>query len=248
MPATSITDKVVFITGANRGIGKAFAATALSQGAKKVYACSRDVSKLQDLIDMDSERVVAVQLDVTNSEQIDAAAQAAQDVEILVNNAGMGSSLGGPVSATSDESGMRKEMDTNYFGVVKMVRAFTDILKVNGGGVIINILSVAGLTNFPFAPGYSASKHAAHAMTQHLRAELVKQDTLVCGVYPGPIDTDMAKDLPFDKASPESVAEKVYAAIAKGEEDVFPDPFAEEFARQLQADRKALEKSNASVL
>ncbi len=248
MPAIEVNDKVVFITGANRGIGKAFAITALEQGAKKVYACSRDESKLGDVIAAGGDRVVPVTLDVTNQDQIDAAAAQAGDVQILVNNAGMGASLGAPVSATEDEAGMRAELDANYFGIIKMVRAFAEILKNNGGGAVVNILSVAGLTNFPFAPGYSASKHAAHAMTQHLRAELAQQDTLVSGVYPGPIDTDMAKDLPFDKASPESVAEHVYAAIANGEEDIFPDPYAVEFVNQLKADRKALEKANAAAL
>lgn len=248
MPAIDIKDKVVFITGANRGIGKAFALIALQQGAGKVYACSRDEAKLGEVIDAGGDRVVPVTLDVTNQDQVNAAAAQASDVQILVNNAGMGASLGAPVSATTDETGMRAEMDANYFGIIKMVRAFADILKNNGGGAVVNILSVAGLANFPFAPGYSASKHAAHAMTQHLRAELIKQDTLVSGVYPGPIDTDMAKDLPFDKASPESVAENVYAAIANGEEDIFPDPFAAEFVKQLEADRKALEKANAAAL
>ena len=248
MPAVNIKDKVVFVTGANRGIGKSFATVALAQGAKKVYACARTLSTLDELVASDPDRVVAVELDVTNQAQIDAAAAQATDLDILVNNAGMGASLGAPVSSSTDEAGMRMEMDVNYFGILKMVRAFVPTLKNNGGGAIVNILSIAGLMNFPFAPGYSASKHAGHSMTQHLRAELAGQNTLVTGVYPGPIDTDMAKDLPFDKASPDSVAEKVYAAIAEGAEDVYPDPYAENFVQQLEADRKALEKANAAVL
>ena len=248
MPAIDIKDKVVLITGANRGIGRSFATVALAQGAKKVYACARNTDQLADLVAQDSDRVVPIQLDVTKQDQIDAAAAAAQDTEILINNSGMGSNLGGPVSATTDEAGMRMEMEVNYFGILKMCRAFAGIVGKNGGGCIINILSVAGLSNFPFAPGYSASKHAAHSMTQHLRAELTAQGTLVTGVYPGPVDTDMAKALPFDKVSPDSVAEHVYACIAKGDEDVYPDPFAVEFVKGLQADRKALEKANAAAI
>lgn len=248
MPAVDIKDKVIFITGANRGIGKAFAITALAQGAKKVYACSRDEAKLAELMVAGGDRLVPITLDVTNQEQVDAAAARAKDVEILINNAGMGASLNAPLAASSDETGMRAEMDTNYFGIVKLVRAFADTLKNNGGGAIINIVSIAGLSNFPLAPGYSASKHAAHAVTQHFRAELAAQNTLVSGVYPGPIDTDMAKALPFDKASPESVAEHVFSEIAKGAEDIFPDPYSVDFAKQLEADRKALEKANAALI
>lgn len=248
MPAIDIKDKVVFITGANRGIGKAFALTALEMGAAKVYACSRDTAKLAEVQEAGGDRIVPIQLDVTNQEEVTAAAAAAGDVEVLVNNAGMGAALGAPVTASDSEEGMRAELDANYFGIIKMVRAFAGILGGNGGGAIINILSVSGLCNFPFAPGYSASKHAAHSMTQHVRAELAAQNTLVTGVYPGPIDTDMAKALPFDKASPESVAVNVYNAIANGEEDVFPDPYAVEFVKSLEADRKALEKANAAAL
>ncbi len=248
MPAIEINDKVVLITGANRGIGKAFALTALEMGVKKVYACARDTSTLGEVQDAGGDRVVPLQVDVTNQEQITAAAAAAGDVEVLINNAGMGSALGGPLTATDGEEGMRAELDANYFGIIKMVRAFSDALGSNGGGAVVNILSISALTNFPFAPGYSASKHAAHSMTQHIRAELSKQNTLVTGVYPGPIDTDMAKALPFNKAAPESVAVNVFKAIANGEEDVFPDPFAVEFAKQLKSDRKALEKANAAAL
>ncbi len=248
MPSVEVKDKVVLITGANRGIGKAFAKTALEMGAKKVYACSRDTSKLDELIAIDSDRVVPVELDVTNQSQIDAAAATATDVEILINNAGMGAAIGAPVTASTTEEGLRQEMDVNYFGLIKMTRAFSAALGNNGGGAVINILSVAGLVNFPFAPGYSASKHAGHAMTQHLRAELGQQGTLVSGVYPGPVDTDMAAEVPFDKVSPESVAEHVFNCIAKGDEDIYPDPFAVELVKNLEADRKALEKANAAAI
>ncbi len=248
MPAIAIKDSVVLITGANRGIGKAFATTALEMGAARVYACARNAAALEALQALDGDRVVPIELDVTNQAQVDAAAAAAQDVQILVNNAGIGASLGAPVTATTDESGLRSELEVNYFGILKMSRAFAGILGGNGGGALINILSVSGLCNFPFAPGYSASKAASHSMTQHLRAELGKQDTLVTGVYPGPVDTDMARALPFDKVSPESVAEQVYEAIAGGAEDVFPDPYAVEFHRQLREDAKALEKANAAAI
>ena len=244
MLTLDIKDKVVFITGSNRGIGRSFVEQALAAGASKVYATARNVDSLQDLATGHAKRAVLLPLDICSQDQVNAAAAAAQDVEILINNAGAGG--GGAIVAANDEAPKRMEMDINYFGTMKMAVAFAPILKANGGGALVNILSISALCSFAFAPGYSASKAAGHSLTQALRAELAKQDTLVIGVYPGPIDTDMAKNLPFDKASPESVADQVFDALATGEEDVFPDPFAVEFVKQLRIDAKAVEKANAA--
>ncbi len=242
MPGVSIKGKVVLVSGFNRGIGKSFAVQALEMGAKKVYATARDESKLADLVALNDDRVVTLTLDVTNQDQVNAAAAAAGDVEILINNSGMGG--GGPIIGNPDESGKRMEMEVNYFGIMKMCIAFAPVLKANGGA-IVNILSVAGLSSFAFAPGYSASKAAGRSLTQALRVELAQQGTLVSGVFPGPVDTDMAKDVPMDKVSPDSVAVHVYEEIAKGSEDIYPDPFAVDFVQQVQADAKAVEKANA---
>jgi NAD(P)-dependent dehydrogenase (short-subunit alcohol dehydrogenase family) len=246
MQGVSVKDKSVLITGSNRGIGKSFALQALKMGARKVYATARDTATLEELVSTDKERLVTLALDVTSQEQVDAAAAHARDVEILINNAGVG--RGGLITSSADETGKRREMDVNYFGIMKMAVAFAPILKNNGGGAIVNILSIAGLCNFPFAPGYSASKAAGRSLTQALRAELAKQDTLVAGVFPGPIDTDMAKDLPMEKSSPDLMAGNVFEALASGEEDIFPDPWAVEFKRQLDLDAKAVERANAAVL
>jgi len=243
MNGVSVKDKVVLITGSNRGIGRSFVSQALAMGAKKVYATARDVSSLADL---DDARVVALTLDVTDQDQVNAVAKAAADVEILINNSGVGA--GGPMSVGPDQAGKRLEMEVNYFGTMKLAIAFAPILKANGGGALVNNLSISALCSFPFAPGYSASKAAGHSMTQALRAELAVQNTLVAGVYPGPVDTDMAKNLPFDKVSPDAVAVHVFQALEKAEEDIFPDPFAVEFARQLQVDAKAVEKANAATI
>ena len=244
MLIVDIRDKVVLVTGSNRGIGKSFVEKALELGAAKVYATARNTEGLADLAAANRDRVVLLNLDICSQEQVDAVAAAAQDVNVLINNAGAGG--GGAIVAANTEAPKRMEVDINYFGTMKMSVAFAPIVKANGGGAIVNILSISGLCSFAFAPGYSASKAAGHSLTQALRAELAKQNTLVIGVYPGPIDTDMAKHLPFDKASPESVATHVFNALATGEEDVFPDPFSVEFARQLRLDSKAVEKANAA--
>ncbi len=244
MPTLDVRDKTVLITGSNRGIGLSFVSKALELGARKVYATARNTDSLKDIAAANPERVVLLPLDICSQDQVDAVAAAAGDTDILINNAGAGG--GGAIVAANDEAPKRMEMDINYFGTMKMAVAFAPILKANGGGALVNILSISGLCNFPFAPGYSASKAAGHSLTQALRAELAKQDTLVIGVYPGPIDTDMAKHLPYDKASPESVATHVFDAVKTGEEDVFPDPFAAEFVKQLRIDAKAVEKANAA--
>ena len=244
MLTLDIKDKVVLVTGSNRGIGRSFVEQALAAGASKVYATARNTDSLADLAATDPERVVLLPLDICSQEQVDAVAAAATDVQVLINNAGAGG--GGAIVAANDEAPKRMEMDINYFGTMKMAVAFAPLLKANGGGALVNILSISALCSFAFAPGYSASKAAGHSLTQALRAELAKQNTLVIGVYPGPIDTDMAKNLPFDKASPKSVATQVFEALASGEEDVFPDPFAVEFVRQLRIDAKAVEKANAA--
>lgn len=244
MPTLDVKDKTVLVTGSNRGIGLSFVKKALELGAHKVYATARNTDSLNDIAAANPERVVLLPLDICSQDQVNAVAAAAGDTDILINNAGAGG--GGAIVAANDEAPKRMEMDINYFGTMKMSVAFAPILKSNGGGALVNILSISGLCNFPFAPGYSASKAAGHSLTQALRAELAKQDTLVIGVYPGPIDTDMAKNLPYDKASPDSVATHVFEAVKTGEEDVFPDPFAAEFVKQLRIDAKAVEKANAA--
>jgi NAD(P)-dependent dehydrogenase (short-subunit alcohol dehydrogenase family) len=233
-------ETVALVTGANRGIGQAFVKALQNAGVKKIYAAARDTAALAEAVESDGRRTVALELDVTNSQHVRAAAELAKDVTLLVNNAGV-AFFRGFISA-DDIEGARREMDVNYFGTLEMSRAFAPVLKRNGGGAIVNIASIASHVNFPILGPYSASKAAVHSMTQGLRAELSGQGTQVIGVYPGPVDTDMAKDFDAPKVPPAQIAEAALKALAEGTEDVFPDPMAAEIHGNLRHDPKAVEK------
>jgi len=231
MANIQIKDATILVTGANRGIGRAYVEAGLELGAKKIYACSRDIGKLADLVSADPQRVTALELDVTDKKQIENAAMAAGDVTLVVNNAGLSAYSGFTVN--HNLQGAQKEMDVNYFGMLNMSIAFAPVLKQNGGGALVNIISVGGLSNFPFAATYCASKAAAHSLTQGLRAELSGQGTFVAGVYPGPVDTDMAAGVDMEKETPGQVALSTYKALEEGIETIFPDKFAVDFAKTV---------------
>lgn len=238
----SIAGKTALVTGANRGIGEAIVDALVAAGAAKVYATARTVSDLAPITKRHGAKVVALQLDVTNPEQIAQAAATAADVELLVNNAGVAALMGGAFDDPKWITAGRQEMDVNYFGTFAVTQAFAAALARNGGGAVANIASVVSLTSFPFAPAYSASKAATHSLTQSTRALLRAQGTQVFGVYPGPIDTRMAESLPYDKTSPEDAARAILRGIEAGDEDIFPDPMSQGIGTAFFADPKALER------
>jgi NAD(P)-dependent dehydrogenase (short-subunit alcohol dehydrogenase family) len=242
MNAQKIEGMVALVTGANRGIGRALTEALLARGVRKVYATARNPESLRGLRD---ERVVALRLDVTDVDQIRAVGGAASDVELVFNNAGVALATGIAESTVLDHA--RREMEVNYFGPLQLLQRLAPMLARNGGGAVVNIGSAAGLTNVPFLPTYSASKAALHSLTQAARILLAAQGTSVFGVYAGPVDTDMVRELALPKTSPRDVAFAILDGIEAGREDIFPDPFAVEFGRQFGSSPKETERQIAAM-
>lgn len=240
-----VKQSVAFVTGANGGIGSALIEDLIRRGAAKVYAGARTIKTLDSLVEKYVDKVVPVVLDVTNQEQVYAASQMAQDVTLLINNAGVSTDQG--FLSASNLEGARLELDVNYFGPILVTRAFAPVLSKNGGGAILNILSFLANMTLPFAGSYSASKAAALSMTRGVRAELTAQGTLVVGSMPAQVDTELGSNYPDPKATTEEVARESLDAIEAGVEDVYPGAYAKQLLPQLQ-DAKAVEKSVAAYL
>ena len=241
-----IAGSIALVTGANRGIGKAYVAALLAQGARKVYATARRVEAVADLAKANPGKVEALALDITDAASVAAAAARCRDVTLLVNNAGINQVRG--LVAAPDLTAARAEMETNYFGTLAMCRAFAPVLKGNGGGAIINMLSILARVNLPTMGSLCASKAAGLSMTQGVRAELAPQGTPVIAVMPGAVDTDMMRGYPIDKMPPGDVAAAALAAVEQGIEDVYPGDMAAGVAQGLAADPKGVEKQFAGNL
>ncbi len=242
---TKIEGKVALVTGSNRGIGRAIVDALVARGASKVYATARIADSLQSLVEAHGERVVPVALDVTQPDQVAAIAADVSDVQVVVNNAGF---AGQTDLFAEDLSAARQEFDVNYWGVLNMVRAFVPMFESKGGGAVINVASVASLVSFPPLPTYSDSKAAVHSLTQGLRLTKGTAGIQVVGVYPGPVDTDMAADLEMEKATPQSVAETILTDFEAGKVDIFPDVMAEGFIAPYEAGAKVFESQTAEML
>jgi NAD(P)-dependent dehydrogenase (short-subunit alcohol dehydrogenase family) len=231
----NIAGSVALVTGANRGLGKAYVEALLSSGAAKVYAGARDPSKITD------GRVIAVQLDISSKSEIHAAVKQCSDVALLVNNAG--AMLNTSILAPNAVDAMRKEMEVNVFGMASMIQAFAPILAKNGGGAIVNMLSVASWFTPPFNATYAASKHAALAVSDAARIELRKQGTQVIGVYAGFIDTEMAAAWNGPKTSAAQVAARALEGVESGLSHVLADERARQIYDAVRADPEQLERT-----
>ena len=227
--------RVVLVSGASRGIGRHLVEVVLEQGADKVYACARQLTAVSDF---DNDKVVPLALDIVNPEQIQAVVNQATDVQILINNAGVNS---GKRFFELDIAAIQKDMDVNYYGNLAMIKAFQPIISNNGGGDIVNVISICGLAAMPGIGPYSASKAALFSSTQALRTELKQQNINVYGVFPGPVDTDMNEGLEIEMASPRSVADNIIQGFLGNHPDIFPDPIAEQVRDLWLKSPKSLE-------
>ncbi len=238
-----VKNAVIFITGANRkrGIGRALVKEAIKRGAKKIYATARNISQLDSLLHQYPEIIVPLKLDVTHKDEIDRVAQIACDTQILINNSGFAGYSG--FCFNYDEQTARQELEVNYFGVLNLIRVFCKTLIKNKNAAIANIISIGGLSSFPLCATYSASKAAAHSLTQSTRAELMCYGVSVFGIYPGPIDTDMADGMNFLKEDPVNAAARIFDGIEQGIEDITTDSFADDFVKNLRLNPKAVEKN-----
>ena len=214
----NIQNKTVLITGANRGIGRALVQEALRRGAKRVYAGMRGASDILD------PRVTPLTLDVTNASQIQEAVAKVDNLDVLINNAGIAL-----FDDLSDPKVVAQHLAVNLFGPLNVTNAFLPLLKLSKGAIVNNV-SMMSLAPFPVTPAYAISKAAAFNMTQSLRALLAGRGVKVHAVLTGPTDTDMTRGFEIPKASPESVAQGIFDGVEKGEEDIFPDPASQSIA------------------
>jgi len=240
---------VVLVTGANRGLGRALVEAAIARGAKRVYAAARDPKTLDDLARASRDRIVPVQLDITNAESLAAAAKQAGDVTLLVNNAGV---LASASVLASTDAAVAREFETNFFGTLAAMRAFAPALEraaaSGGSAAIVNVLSIVSVANMPAIGGYSAAKAAAFSVTQALRAELGKKGVRVHAALPGAIDTDMVRDFAMPKTSPAAVAAGILDGVERDEDEILPDPQSKDMFALFRRDPKELERQLAASL
>jgi NAD(P)-dependent dehydrogenase (short-subunit alcohol dehydrogenase family) len=234
---TALQGRTVLVTGANRGLGRALVDEALARGASQVYAGTRRPFEHPD------PRVTPLALDITDPGQVDAAVAAVPDLDVLVNNAGVGSYEG-----LDDRASLERHLAVNVLGTYTVTQAFLPRLKASRGAVV-TVLSIAALASLPIMPAYSVSKAASLSLAQGWRATLAADHVRVHTVLAGPVDTDMVRGLDLPKSSPASVARGIVDALERDEDDIFPDPASAPLAPGWQASTsKALEREFAQTV
>jgi NAD(P)-dependent dehydrogenase (short-subunit alcohol dehydrogenase family) len=230
-----IQGKVALVTGANRGIGKAVVTSCIQHGAIKVYAAVRALDSLKPLVEEYGDKIVPMEIDLSQPDTITKAAHSASDVQLVVNNAGVLYSVT-PLDEDAIEK-LQSEMNINVFGLMRMAQAFAPVLKANGGGAFVQLNSVASLKAFANFATYCASKAAAYSITQSLRELLESQGTMVLSVHPGPIATEMAKNAGLGEIAepPSLVSDGMMAALKAGQFHFFPDTMAKQVGSVYQS-------------
>jgi len=224
-----IENSVALVTGGNRGIGLAFAHELLARGAKKVYVGARDPSVVTQ------SGVEALRLDVNNLEDVKAAAARASDVTLVVNNAGIAQP--GGLLADDSEDVARRIFETNFFAVLRVSKAFAPILKANGGGALLNVLSIASWVNGGELAAYSASKSAAWSLTNALRSELAPQKTQVLALHMAYVDTDLTRGFDVPKSSPQEIVARALDGLETGADEVLADALTQQVKLGMTAAR-----------
>jgi 2-dehydro-3-deoxyglucarate aldolase/4-hydroxy-2-oxoheptanedioate aldolase len=233
----NLAGEVAFVTGTSRGIGRVLIGRLLAAGVAKIYCAARKPGQFSD------PRLVPVALDITDGEQVSASAALAGDVTLLINNAGVNHN-----QAFTSPDVMRNaqiEMETNYLGPLRMCRAFAPVLRRNGGGTIVNILSILSRVNLPAMGSLCASKAAALSLTHAVRAHLQAQGTHVMAVMPAAVDTDMSRDHQGPKMPPGEVADSVIDGLQRKLEEIYPGDVAAGVAFGLALDPKSVQQQFA---
>ncbi len=237
----AVKGRAVLITGANGGIGQALVQAFADAGAGKVVAASRE-----GRVTSEAANVVPLALNLTSATSIERAADTLAEVEILVNNAGRNFNEG--LLAAADMNAAEEEIQVNYLGTLRLIRAVAPAMKRRNGGLIVNLSTVLAHVNLPAMGSYCASKAALHSLTQGIRAELAPWGVRVMGVYPGAVDIAMSADFPPPKMAPAAVARAALHAIGEGHEDCYPGDMAGELRAKLDEDAKAVERELAAFL
>lgn len=237
-----ISTATALVTGANRGIGRALVEALLERGAPRIYATARQVASLADLVSLGNGRVVPIALDVTDATQVSTLASQAPDVTLLINNAGVASHAFAPFGDPAWLTAGRTEFEVNVLGTLAVTQQLAPVLAANGGGAVANLASVASFVGFAPLATYAASKAGTHSITQSTRQLLREQGTYVAGIYPGPVDTDMATNIPLDKTSAREVAHAILDGLEAGDEDILPDPTARQMGAAYFSGPKQLEQ------
>ncbi|SAL70420.1 short-chain dehydrogenase [Caballeronia arvi] len=220
---------VAFVSGANRGLGAQFVARLLARGAGKVYAASRT-----GRVDIADERVIPVTLDITDDDSAAHAARLASDTTLLINNAGVNHQSAFLAPHAQDHA--RAEMDVNYFGTLRMARAFAPAL-IRTQGAMLNVLSILARVSLPAMGSLCASKAAALRLTEALCAEFAPHGVRVFAALPGAIDTDMSRDFAGPKLDAAATADATLDALAGDSHEIYIGAMAQQLAQGLSLQR-----------